>query len=70
MLCVQCLKTLTGKKEKRGRSWGRGLVMLTQGILGFLVLWYAYYLVGQTLLSIPHTFHEGTIWEENWWDEK
>lgn len=70
MLCAQCLKQLTGGLEKRTRLWVRGLLMVTQATFGFLLLWYAFYLVGMMLLSIPHDFHEGTIWEADWWGGK
>jgi hypothetical protein len=48
----------------------RGLLLVTQGTFGFLLLWYAFYVVGLMLLSIPHSFHEGTVWEANWWGGK
>jgi len=70
MLCSQCLARLTEGGTQRSGFWVRGMLMLMQGSLGFLVLWYAFYLIGLTLLSIPHTFHEGTIWEANWWGGK
>lgn len=70
MLCVQCLKQLTAGREKRTRLWVRGLLMVTHGIFGFLLLWYAFYMVGMMLLSIPHDFHAGTIWEADWWSGK
>jgi hypothetical protein len=70
MLCVQCLKESTHDHEKGSKFWLRGLLMLTQSAFGFVLLWYAFYLVGLMLLSIPHSFHEGTIWEATWWKGK
>lgn len=70
MLCVQCLKELTADQDKGSKNWMRGLMMLGQSAFGFMLLWYAFYLVGLMLLSIPHTFHEGTIWEAIWWEGK
>ncbi|MEJ2154516.1 MAG: hypothetical protein P8X96_04220 [Desulfobacteraceae bacterium] len=70
MLCSQCLAHLSEKERERAGIWARGLLMLMQGGFGFLLLWYAFYLVGLMLLSIPDTFHEGTIWEAAWWNKK
>ena len=70
MLCTQCLERLSDHREKRSRLWVRGLLLVTQGTFGFLLLWYAFYVVGLMLLSIPHSFHEGTVWEANWWGGK
>jgi hypothetical protein len=35
-----------------------------------LMLWYAFYLVGLMLSAIPHSFHDGTIWEAGRWGGK
>ncbi len=70
MLCSQCLSRLTETQKKRSAFWLRGVYLLAQGTGGFLLLWYAFYLVGMMLLSIPDTFHEGTIWEADWWTQK
>jgi hypothetical protein len=67
MLCSNCLAHLAGRRCKPERTWGQGLLLAGEGILGFLVLWYAFYLVGLTLLKIPNAFHEGTIWTSGWW---
>ncbi len=70
MLCARCLTRLTEGQKKRSAIWIRGGYMLVQGSLGFLLLWYAFYIVGLALLNIPDTFHEGTIWEAQWWTQK
>jgi uncharacterized paraquat-inducible protein A len=67
MLCSSCLARLTRRRRKPDRNWVQGLMLAGQGMLGFLLLWYAFYLVGLMLLSIPHAFHEGTVWESGWW---
>jgi hypothetical protein len=35
-----------------------------QGLLSFLLLWTMFYYLGQGLLTISTSFHEGTVWEE------
>jgi hypothetical protein len=67
MLCSNCLSRLADRRPKTDRNWVQFLMLTGQGVLGFLMLWYAFYLVGLLLLAIPHAFHEGTIWESGWW---
>jgi hypothetical protein len=37
-----------------------------QVITGILVLWILFYFLGQILVSIPSSFHEGTVWKSAW----
>ena len=45
-----------------------GLARLGQFLFGFMVLWLFFYYVGQALLSLPSSFHEGTVWQSSWWE--
>lgn len=67
MLCSQCLQRMMGASEKNAKPVVENFVLLCQGGIGFLLIWYAFYLMGLFLLSIPHAFHEGTIWQMDWW---
>lgn len=68
MLCRDCLSRLTGHAKTRAVRWRYLLVTSLQGVSGFLLLWYLFFRVGQLLLAIPDSFHEGTIWETGWWN--
>lgn len=62
MLCAQCLqKLLKTPFIKRFRL--RYLKKFAQCLLGFLIAWMFFYYLGEILLSIPASFHEGTIWK-------
>jgi len=39
-------------------------------LLGVVLVWFFFYLIGEGLLSLPTSFHEGTLWEAKWWDEE
>jgi hypothetical protein len=67
MLCSPCLGRLTVRSQKPGRKWLQGLLPAVQGLFGFFLIWYLFYLVGLFLLTIPQAFHEGTIWQSGWW---
>jgi hypothetical protein len=67
MLCSACLGRLTGASRSGTWRWLRHAGLIVQGMVGFVLLWGAFYLVGQLLLAIPDAFHEGTIWASGWW---
>lgn len=62
LICAACLKQLT-RPQLSKRYHFVGLFRLVQLVLGILVLWSSFYLLGQALLSIPTTFHDAKIWE-------
>jgi hypothetical protein len=63
LLCASCLKkTLAGPAASRARL--RVLVRLAACAGGFFVAWMFFYFMGRTLLSIPTSFHEGTLWAD------
>jgi len=39
-------------------------------MLGLLVAWLFFYLIGSALLSIPASFHEGELWQRGWLDKR
>jgi hypothetical protein len=43
------------------------LVPIMQILLGGFVLWMFFFYLGQALLSLPTSFHEGTLWQTKWW---
>ena len=69
MLCTTCLSGLVRSTPKTRRPWRIWLSSLLQGGFGLLLLWIVFYLIGRLLLAIPHSFHEGTIWQSHWWEK-
>lgn len=61
VICAACLKKEASRKEssERGHFW-----LAFQAAAGVIALWFFFYLLGQVLLSIPSSFHEGTVWEK------
>ena len=68
MLCSRCLSQQAAAVSPRSHRWRAVLANPVQALMGFLILWYLFFLLGQTLLAIPHTFHEGTVWQAEWWN--
>lgn len=62
MLCASCFTSLTAPKKKPKRDWFLLTTSLQLGI-GLIIIWMTIFLVGRILLSIPESFHEGSVWE-------
>jgi hypothetical protein len=66
VMCSACLRKVrrTPLLQRRGIA---GLIRLAQGLAGLLAAWFFFYLIGESLLSLPSSFHEGTLWRVQWW---
>jgi hypothetical protein len=67
VICAACLGALVRKPALPRRTF-TGLVQTGQCLLGVILVWFFFYLVGEGLLSLPTSFHEGTLWKAKWWD--
>lgn len=65
VLCASCLRKLSGPSFVTPFRLG-GLIGIVQFVLGVMVLWLCFYYLGQVLLSLPTSFHEGTVWQTRW----
>jgi hypothetical protein len=65
VICAACLRKLARVPllQRRGLA---GLVRLGQCALGVLAAWFFFYLLGEALLALPTSFHEGTLWQSHW----
>ena len=62
VLCANCLEKTLPEKSRRS-SFVSGLVRAVQFLAGVYCLWLAFYYLGRALLSIPSSFHEGSVWK-------
>jgi hypothetical protein len=62
VLCAACLKTLAVQSDAIGSTMS-GLMKGVQFLLGGWFLWLCFYYLGQLLLMLPSSFHEGTLWQ-------
>lgn len=69
MICAACLKKLAGGTTRRGRRRA-DLIGVAQLLLGILTAWLFFYCMGRGLLETPDSFHEGTVWENDFMDEE
>lgn len=67
VICAACLRKLARVPLLR-RPGFAGLLRLCQCLLGFFLVWFFFYLIAEGLLSLPSSFHEGTLWKVHWWE--
>ena len=64
VICASCLRKLAKVPLLQRRGFG-SVVRLGQCLLGLLLAWFFFYLLGEGLLALPSSFHEGTLWHAN-----
>lgn len=65
VICASCLKKLA-KVPFTQRSGFVSVVRSVQLLFGFAVVLLFFYLLGQSLLSVPSSFHDGTVWKPDY----
>lgn len=61
VMCAACLHKLAHVPLLQRRGFARTL-RVGQCLLGLLLAWFFFYLIGEALLALPSSFHEGTLW--------
>lgn len=61
VICAACLRKLARVPLLQRRGLSR-LLRVGQCLLGVVLAWFFFYLVGEALLALPASFHEGTFW--------
>jgi len=61
MVCASCLGGKASAAERRNRVVGAA-ARIAQMMISIIALWLFFYFIGEGLLALPSSFHEGTIW--------
>ena len=69
VVCSACLKKLARLPLAQRFAFAR-IFRLAPVVLGVLLAWVFFFLIGAGLLKIPATFHEGTLWQVHWMDQE
>lgn len=69
VLCSVCLKKLT-RPPLVQRFRLAQIFRFAQFVFGFFLAWYFFFLIGECLLKIPASFHEGTLWQVHWGNDE
>ncbi len=67
VLCASCLSRKIDPTASRLKQWG-GFAGIIHFLLGTMLIWMFFYYMGQLLLALPSSFHEGTLWQTGWWN--
>jgi len=62
LICASCLKKLAATPGEKKRTW-QGVATVVGLVAGILITWMFFYSFGRTLLLLPTSFHEGTVWQ-------
>jgi hypothetical protein len=67
VVCALCLAKLAeARKVRRARL--AALARAGQFTVALLALWLFFYLLGQALLAVPSSFHDGAVWQVDYWE--
>ncbi len=67
VICANCLASLKADETKMNRFTVLRPLLRTSLLLGsLLILWLSFFYLGQFLLEMPSSFHEGTLWQNLW----
>ncbi|HYG77780.1 MAG TPA: rhomboid family protein [Planctomycetota bacterium] len=69
IICAMCLKALTVKSAPEKQRSYNAVIRAGQYLAGVILLWLSFYCIGSMLLSLPESFHDGTLWRSKWWEE-
>jgi hypothetical protein len=67
MICSSCLSKIVQPVEHRRHPF-RVLFRAMQFAFGVFVVWLFFYYLGQILLRLPASFHDGTLWNQGIWN--
>jgi hypothetical protein len=68
VLCAACLRKLA-KIPLVKRPAFVTITRFAQCAAGLLVAWFFFFLIGEGLLRLPASFHEGTLWQVPWMEK-
>ena len=66
VICAACLKkmSVSGAIQRGSLAWAWPFVQVSVGVC---LVWLFFYFLGAALLSIPSSYHEGSVWIDKWW---
>src|SRR5207244_7690935 len=65
VLCTACLKKVTKAQLAKRRAFA-GLMRVAQCAFGILLAWFFFFFIGEVLVRLPDSFHEGALWRVPW----
>jgi hypothetical protein len=69
VLCSACLKKLARAPLAKRPAFVK-VLRLAQCAAALVLAWFFFFIIGEMLLRIPTTFHDGALWHVNWMDQQ
>ena len=69
VVCAACLQKLAHRPFARHSTFA-WFFRIAQCLFGVLIAWFFFFLIGDSLMRSPASFHEGTLWKVPWAEEK
>jgi hypothetical protein len=70
VICAACLKKLTAPELDKRRAFSAALMRSIQLVVGIVVAWFFFFIIGEGLLRIPASFHDTSLWQAPWIETK
>jgi hypothetical protein len=67
VICAACLRKIAVAAAPTRRSFAHVVMPMVQTAGALVLLWLFFYFFGAALLSLPSSFHEGSVWMESIW---
>ena len=69
VLCSACLKKLACPPFAQRFAFAQ-IFLFAQFAFAILITCFFFFLIGEGLLKLPSSFHEGTLWQVHWIDQE
>ena len=69
VVCYAWRKKFVGPPQAKRPAFVK-IIRLAQCAAALMLTWFFFFIIGETLLRIPTSFHEGTLWHVNWMDNR
>jgi hypothetical protein len=65
LICASCLKRLTVSETSERRAFSTA-TRSVQLVVGILVVWFFFFMIGEGLVRIPSSWHDTSLWQAPW----
>jgi hypothetical protein len=65
VICAACLRKITASGTSKNRAIS-AVIRSVPVIFGILIAWFFFFTIGETLLRLPSSFHDTSVWRTPW----
>jgi hypothetical protein len=68
MTCGECLRRVAGPRRE-ARRWLRAVGAGLHTVAAVFAAWLFFHWAGLLMARVPASVHDGTVWNETWWED-